>query len=124
MRFYLDECMNPEIAVRGRALGLDVTDWKAADMSATDDTAQLRYAAREARCIVTANCRHFKKVTRALQAAGEPHAGVLCLKPTQFDMSDAEGIASALQRFAELRPEGLVAYEVVSDSMVIRGIRA
>lgn len=124
MRFYLDECMNPEIAVRGRVLGLDVTDWKVAEMGATDDTAQLRFAAHEGRCIVTANCRHFKKVTRALQAAGEPHAGALCLKPTQFDMSDSEGVALTLQRFAELRPEGLAAYEVISDSTIIRGMEA
>jgi hypothetical protein len=122
MRFYLDECMNPEIAVHALALGLDVTDWKSADMGATDDAAQLRHAASEGRCIVTANCRHFKKVTRALQEAGGPHAGVLCLKPTQFDMSDAKGIAATLQRFAELRPDGLAAYEVVSDSSVIRGL--
>jgi predicted nuclease of predicted toxin-antitoxin system len=53
MRFYLDECINPEIAIRGQALGMDVTEWKTDRMRAATDEEQLRHAAKADRCIVT-----------------------------------------------------------------------
>ena len=60
--------------------------------------------------------------TRRFEAAVEPHAGVLCLKPAQFDMSNADAIAELLAKFAEAHPDGLRQYEVIADSFVIRGI--
>ena len=123
MKFYLDECINPEIAVHARRLGVDVTEWRTEGLQGRTDEDQLRHAAKKGRCLVTSNCLHFKRHTRRFEAAAEPHAGVLCLKPARFDMSNADAIAELLAKFAEAHPDGLRQYEVIADSFVIRGIK-
>lgn len=122
MRYYLDECMNPYIAECARALGIDLTDWKGDGMQGASVEAQLRHAARTGRCIVTSNCNDFKRYTRIFRATGEPHHGVLCLKPGRFNLSDPQRVAELLARFAAKHPAGLEPYRVIGNSRDIEEI--
>lgn len=111
MRFYLDEDLSPKIAEIARGLGVDITTTHEAGRLGTPDPEQLRFVAREGRCIVTCNRPHFIRYTYELMAEGADHAGVL-LVPQSLSPNDVARVAAALARHAREHEEGLEPYTV------------
>lgn len=112
MKFYLDEDLSPRIAERLRQKGIDAVSAYDVGNVQMSDREQLAYAARERRCLVTRNARHFLLLSREAIARQEPHAGVLLCPPSLrgFEIS---AIADVLTRVAKRFPKGLGAYDVL-----------
>jgi|SRR5579884_2638034 hypothetical protein len=110
MRFYLDENLSPSIAVLARAHGLDVLDWRTAGMGGRSDEAQLLFAAHDSRCLVTRDCRDFRRLTRRFAVTGRTHAGVLCLRPS-LPVWDFAAVVDVLRRVAAAHPQGFAPYQ-------------
>jgi hypothetical protein len=103
IRFLLDEDMNPEVAVIGRGLGLDVVSVHEIDRRGFADEAQLRFAVGEGRIVVTRNRDDFIRLTLSLYEAGEVHHGVLIV-PHSLPNNRPEHLAHALVRWSGDRP--------------------
>lgn len=112
MRFYLDEDLSPTIAeiARGRC-SLDVISAHGVGARGWDDHAQLRRAAEDGRCVVTANRADFVALTLAAFEASLAHAGVLIVPSTNRG-DRFVGIAIALCAYAERFPGGLRPYTI------------
>lgn len=77
MKFHLDENVDVAIGISLRARGIDVTLTREVSMLASTDEAQLAFALREGRVIVT----HDPDLLR-LAASGARHAGIaFCAQP-------------------------------------------
>ncbi len=110
-RFYLDENLSHRLGPLCRARALDVTSAQELGRDRLSDAEQLRYAAAEGRILVTLDEWDLIQATLEAAAAGRPHFGVLIVK-WKVDRPAFGVFATALQRFAAARPEGMVAYEV------------
>ncbi len=77
MRFYLDEDLSPRIAEPLRRRGLDAINAAEVGNRQISDQAQLLYAVREGRALVTRNVRHFVQLSKEAVARQEPHAGII-----------------------------------------------
>lgn len=95
MKYYLDEDLDPAIAVAGRSLGIDVVSAHERGARALTDAEQLARAAAEYRCLVTYNRDDFIAVTRRAYDKGQRHSGVLIVPP-QLRYSRHGVIAKAL----------------------------
>lgn len=71
IRFHLDESVDPELAAALRRYGIDATTSVEADLRGVADTAQLAYALRESRVLITHDA-DFLRLTKSLVA----HAGI------------------------------------------------
>lgn len=76
------------------------------------DRAQLRYAAREGRCLVTRNVRHFVPLDKDAVRRQEPHAAIVLCPPTIRGF-EVKKIADALARLARQFPKGLGEFDVL-----------
>lgn len=110
-RFYLDENLSHRLGPLCRARGLDVTSTQELGRDRLSDPEQLRYAAAEGRILVTLDEWDLIQVTLEAAAAVRPHCGVLIVK-WKVDRPAFGSFATALERFAAARPEGMVAYEL------------
>lgn len=111
MRFYLDEHLSPRIAEIARRLGVDVLTTQEAGTLGLPDPEQLRFAAREGRCIVTRDRGDFIRFTYEFIAEGADHAGVLLLSPS-LPPNDFARVATALARYAREHAEELAPYTI------------
>jgi predicted nuclease of predicted toxin-antitoxin system len=80
VKLYLDEDISPRVAdiARGRCQ-LDIVSAHEIATLEWEDSAQLHFAAEQARCLVTRNRDDFIAETLAAYEAQTPHAGVLIL---------------------------------------------
>jgi hypothetical protein len=99
VKYYLDEDLDPAIAVAARALGVDVVSAHECGARALLDEQQLAQAAADGRCLVTFNRNDFIAVTRQAYDSGRAHYGVVIVPP-QFRYSRHGVIASALAAHA------------------------
>ncbi|OGL15577.1 MAG: hypothetical protein A3F92_05760 [Candidatus Rokubacteria bacterium RIFCSPLOWO2_12_FULL_71_22] len=111
MKLYLDADLSPRIAAALEARGVDAVSAHDAGMARASDPEQLAFAAREARCLVTADVRHFRALAVEAVREQRPHAGIILSSPRFRGAIGA--IVSALARVAERYPEGLGEYDVV-----------
>jgi hypothetical protein len=109
MKYYLDEDLSPDIAVAGRACGLDIVSAYERDARGLSDEEQLRRAAAEGRCIVTFNRNDFLRLTRRAFDASGPHCGVLIVPP-RFRYEQYGSLSQALVVHAAKFPDGLPPY--------------
>ena len=112
MKVYLDEDLSPLIAALLRERGLDVTTAHEVGNVQLDDRAQLAYATREGRAIVTANVVDFIELAHETVATNTEHAGIV-LVPSSFRGDEFQALADAI--FQALKPyrgglHGLVLY--------------
>jgi hypothetical protein len=112
VKFYLDEDLDPRIAVAGRALGVDVISAHERSARGITDEEQLARAAAEGRCIVTFNRNDFLRVTRQAFDKRAPHCGVLIIPPrVRYGRHGA--LAALLAKHAAKFPEDRVpAYSI------------
>lgn len=95
MKVYLDEDLVPAVAQLLRRRGIDATSAQEAGNAQLDDRAQLAYATREGRAIVTANVVDFIELARDAVAANTEHAGII-LVPSSFRRDEFQAIADAI----------------------------
>ena len=112
MKFYLDEDLSSLIAQRLRQKGIDAIGAHEAGKMQKSDREQLSHAAREGRCLVTRNARHFVDLARDALRRQEPHAGIVLCPPSHRG-SEIGRIADALARMAQRFPQGLGGYDVL-----------
>ena len=112
MKLYLDEDLSPRIAERLRQAGIDAVGALDVGNVQMPDREQLAYAARESRCLVTRNVRHFVVLSQEAIARQEPHAGIL-LCPPSLRGFEIRAITDALARVAKQFPKGLGGYDVL-----------
>ena len=112
MKFYLDEDLSPRIAENLRKRGVDALSAHDMGNIQLSDREQLAFVAREGRCLVTRNARHFVVLSQEAIARQEPHAGILLCSPS-LRGSEVRAIADALARVAKRFPKGLGGYDVL-----------
>ncbi len=95
MKVYLDEDLSPSIAILLRKHGLDATSAHDVGNRQLDDHAQLEYATREGRAIVTANVVDFIRLAHDAVATNADHAGIVLLSPS-FRGDEFQAIADAI----------------------------
>lgn len=101
MKLYLDEDLSPAIAPLLRWHGIDATTTHEAGNIQLDDRAQLVWATRQGRAIVTANVVDFIELAREAVATNTEHAGII-LVPLSFRGDEFQAIADAI--FEALKP--------------------
>ena len=112
MKFYLDEDVSPKIAERLRKKGIDAVSAIEAGNIQLSDREQLACAARNGRCLVTRNVRHFIVLAQEAIRRHEPHAGIILCPPSMRGF-EVKSIADALTRVAKRFPGGLGEFDVL-----------
>ena len=112
MKLYLDEDLSPAIAELLRRRGMDATSAQEIGKTQLSDRAQLEYAIREGRAIVTANVVDFIQLAHEAIASNKQHSGIVLI-PSRFRRDEFQAIADAISRL--LKPyraglEGVVLY--------------
>ena len=111
MKVYLDEDLSSAIADILRRNGIDaVTAHEAGNVQLTD-RAQLDYATREGRAIVTVNVVDFIRLAHEAVATNTEHAGII-LVPSSFRGDEFLAIADAIR-------EAMKPYRAGLDGLVI-----
>jgi hypothetical protein len=88
---------------------LDVVTSTELNRNGLPDLQQLRLAASDRRCLVTANRDDYINLTTQLLEAGEPHAGVLIV-PSSWTTAGFSRIAQALKAYAERHGDAPTTY--------------
>lgn len=96
MKVYLDENLSPEIAKILRDAHVDAVSAHEVGNVQLDDRAQLSYATRESRAVVTANVVDFLALAREAIEKNTEHAGIL-LVPRSFRGDEFREIADAIR---------------------------
>jgi len=106
VRLYLDEDLSPSIALVLRQRGVAATSAHEVGNSQLDDRAQLEYATREGRVIVTRNIIDFIRLAREAVATNTEHAGIV-LVPASFRGDEFQAVADAIVEDLKPYPHGL-----------------
>lgn len=106
MRVYLDEDLSPNIALLLRQRGVDAASAHEAGNSQLADRAQLEYATRESRALVTRNVVDFLELARDAVATNTRHAGII-LVPSSFRGDEYQAIVDAVVQALKPYPKGL-----------------
>jgi len=112
LTLYLDEDLSPRVAMILRRRGVDAVSAHEVGNLQLRDREQLAYAAREGRCLVTRNARHFIPLAQEAIRRQEPHAGIV-LCPPSFRGSEVQALVAALVRVVKRYPGGLGEYDVL-----------
>jgi Domain of unknown function (DUF5615) len=95
VKLYLDEDLSPIIARLLRKRGMDVSAAQEVGNIQLDDRAQLAYAGRQGRALVTANVIDFIELAHEAVATNTEHAGIL-LVPSSLRGDEFQAIADAI----------------------------
>ena len=95
MKLYLDEDLSPRVVALLRERGLDATGAHEVGQVGRSDLEQLRYAAREGRCLITRNVTDFLELIRSLIKQQESHVGII-LVPASFPGDEFALLADAI----------------------------
>lgn len=106
MKVYLDEDLSPVIARILRQKGVDGASAHEVGNVQLDDRAQLAYATREGRAIVTANVVDFLALAHVAVATNTEHAGII-LVPSSFHGDEFQSIAGGIGEALKQYPHGL-----------------
>jgi hypothetical protein len=112
VKLHLDEDLSPKIAEQLRKRALDAVSAIEAGNAQLSDREQLACAARDGRCLVTRNARHYILLAREAIQRHESHAGII-LCPSSMRGFEVKRIADALTRVAKRFPEGLAKFDVL-----------
>jgi predicted nuclease of predicted toxin-antitoxin system len=106
LKLYLDANLSPRIAAMLRARGIDAVSAHEVGHTQLDDRAQLRYATRSERVIVTCDIRDYAALTAETIASNESHAGII-LVPSSVRTDECGTIVKGLARIVRQYPDGL-----------------
>jgi hypothetical protein len=112
VKLYLDEALSPSIADLLRRRRIDAISAHDVGNAQLDDRAQLEYATRDGRAVVTANVVDFIRLAHDAVATNTGHGGIV-LVPSSFRGDEFQAIADAIAE--ALKPyraglEGVVLY--------------
>jgi hypothetical protein len=105
VKLYLDENLSPRIADLLRARGLDAVSAHEVGNTQLGDRAQLEYAVREGRALVTCDVVDFIALAGEMIAANAEHAGIV-LVSSRFKPADFAVIADGIHEAVRLYPAG------------------
>jgi len=111
MKFYLDEDLSPKIAQILRKNGIDALSCHEVGMVGTSDLEQIKFAAREKRCLVTRNRDDVIKLTLQFFNDHRPHYGVLIV-PYTIPGDQFSQIGRLPKAFASRHLSGFEPYSV------------
>ena len=106
MKVYLDEDLSSAIADLLRRNGIDAVTAHEAGTVQLTDRAQLDYATREGRAIVTANVVDFVQLAHEAVATNTDHAGII-LVPSSFRGDEFRAMADAIREALKPYRNGL-----------------
>jgi len=106
VKVYLDEDFSPNLAGLLRQRGIDATSAHEIGNTQLDDPAQLAYATREGRAIITANVVDFIELAHGAVRTNTEHAGIV-LVPSSFPGDEFQAIADAIVDALKPYREGL-----------------
>jgi predicted nuclease of predicted toxin-antitoxin system len=106
VKVYLDEDLSPRVALLLRQRGVDATSAHEVGNGQLADRAQLQYATREGRAIVTRNVVDFLELARDAVASNTRHAGIVLI-PSNFRGDEYQAIAGAIVEQLRAYPAGL-----------------
>lgn len=112
MKFYLDEDLAPAVAAALRRRGTDARSAHEVGNRGLSDATQLAFAAREGRCLVSGNVRHFVRLGQDAIREARGHAGIVLCSPRLAHGAPGRLVA-ALEHLAQDYRGGLGAYDVV-----------
>ena len=111
MKFYLDEDVPVAIAQVLRRKKIDVLTTAEAGNAHSSDRAQLDYAAKTGRGLVTRNVTHFVRLAEQAIQHQRPHAGILLIS-SRYRGNEIRRITDGIVRVAKDNPAGLEEYAV------------
>ena len=111
MKFYLDEDLSPKIAAILRKAGVDALSAHEAGMCEISDQKQLKFAAKEKRCLVTRSRDDFVRFTVRFFNDQRPHCGVLIV-PYTLPGDQFSRMASLIRKFSSRHQKGLAPYSI------------
>ena len=80
VKLYLDENMDPDLAVVLRSRGYDVISAHEVGMRGKTDEEQLNYAISEGRVLLTFNAKHFAPLAKKYFESNREHFGIIASK--------------------------------------------
>ena len=111
IKFYLDEDISPVVAKLLRKQGIDCVSAHEFGMLQASDMAQLEFASKDKRCLVTRNRDDFIRLTVQFFNNQLPHFGVLII-PHSYPGDRFSIIAKTLHDYAQQYSEGMMAYGI------------
>lgn len=111
MKFYLDEDVPVAIAAALGRKKIDVLTAAETGNVHGSDRAQLDYAAKTGRCLVTRNVAHFVHLAEQAIQHQRPHAGILLIS-SRYRGNEFRRITDGIVRVARNNPAGLEEYAV------------
>jgi len=97
---YLDEDVSVLVAELLRAHGFDALCTREAQQLGASDAAQLRFASRHARAILTHNRVDFESLHRSALTEHQPHAGIIVANRRASDADLARRVMKLLDLFS------------------------
>ena len=111
MKLYLDEDVPAAIAEALRRAKVDVLTTEEAGNKQTADIAQLAFAAKAGRCIVTRNVKEFAELAQQAVQQQQPHAGIILIS-SAYRGNETRRITEGILRIIRANPRGLEEYGV------------
>ena len=111
MKLYLDEDVPVAIAEALRRAKVDVLTTEEAGNKQSSDTAQLAFAAKAGRCVVTRNVKEFVELAQRAVQQQRPHAGIILIS-SAYRGNEIRRITEGLLRIIRANASGLEEYGV------------
>ena len=111
MKYFLDEDLSPKIAELLRKQSVDCISAHEVGMLQASDVEQLKFAARNRRCLLTRNRDDFIRLTVQFFNEHLQHYGVLVI-PNTIPGDQFSRIADALAGYARTHPGGMQSYTI------------
>jgi predicted nuclease of predicted toxin-antitoxin system len=111
VKYYLDEDLSPKIAELLRKQNIDCISAHEVGMLQASDAEQLKFAARNRRCLLTRNRDDFIRLTVQFFNEHLPHYGLLII-PNTIPGDQFSRIADALACYARIHPGGIESYTI------------
>ncbi len=116
MKFWVDECVTPELEAVAHSLGLDATSNRSRGMLGASDPVVYAKAHGDDRVFITENHEHFLR----LATQHDVHPGLLLIDAHGLDCQVAAFIAAVEHVTAQAMADG----ESPEDWMIMRWVRA
>lgn len=107
-KLYFDEDMSAIVAAKLRKIGWDVLTTQQAGNSGKSDVAQLEYASREGRILVTRNYADFQEIHQQFLQKRKPHAGIIICFWRPDSQRMVEALIETLEKVSSQKSQTLL----------------
>jgi hypothetical protein len=102
--------MSAIVGAKLRKMGWDVLTTQQAGNSGEPDPAQLEYASREGRILVTRNYADFQDIHHQFLLEGRSHSGIIICFWRPEAQKMVEALIDALRRVSQQKPQNTLTY--------------